>query len=388
VGRAFVNKLAAEGARDPEALAAWIGRQKHGRKAFQRLARAGAEREREQQRVMDRVRPGGSLAGDLTGFSDIDLGRALRGLNESEAARVATELDRRDVAANLPGARRDLIGVSDEELGRRLADADGAESAAIAAEMDRRQLLAEVFPGGTLAGDLSAMDEGTLGWALSYARPDEASRIAAEFDRREPVALPTPAATGDAVADLWADRAALDEALAPLPDPDGWGALADDDEAYAGLRAAAAEEFSGGDRDPDADDAPDGSFEERLARAAAAERAGIGQSIQERTGQRRITSREARELYSEYVWQQVAAAEEATNGYLFNRRYAAKGYSEASLFTGPARIAYARASDELREWWESNPRKTQAEFIEELTGVRQQWAASARMNNRDQMLRR
>jgi hypothetical protein len=38
---AFVSKLAAQGARDPEALAAWIGRRKHGATAFTRLATAG-----------------------------------------------------------------------------------------------------------------------------------------------------------------------------------------------------------------------------------------------------------------------------------------------------------------------------------------------------------
>jgi hypothetical protein len=41
MGKAFVNKLAKEGARDPEALAAWIGRKKHGAKAFGKLAAAG-----------------------------------------------------------------------------------------------------------------------------------------------------------------------------------------------------------------------------------------------------------------------------------------------------------------------------------------------------------
>jgi hypothetical protein len=48
VGRAFVNKLAAEGARDPEALAAWIGRKKHG-KAFAKLAAAGRKKQSGEQ---------------------------------------------------------------------------------------------------------------------------------------------------------------------------------------------------------------------------------------------------------------------------------------------------------------------------------------------------
>ncbi|CAL9503574.1 hypothetical protein [Streptomyces sp. enrichment culture] len=41
MGKAFVAKLARQGARDPEALAAWIGRKKHGRAAFSKLAAKG-----------------------------------------------------------------------------------------------------------------------------------------------------------------------------------------------------------------------------------------------------------------------------------------------------------------------------------------------------------
>lgn len=43
MGKAFVAKLAKAGARDPEALAAWIGRKKHGKAAFRRLAAGGRE---------------------------------------------------------------------------------------------------------------------------------------------------------------------------------------------------------------------------------------------------------------------------------------------------------------------------------------------------------
>lgn len=43
MGKAFVAKLAKEGARDPEALAAWIGRKKHG-KAFAKLSAAGRKK--------------------------------------------------------------------------------------------------------------------------------------------------------------------------------------------------------------------------------------------------------------------------------------------------------------------------------------------------------
>ncbi|WP_125935288.1 hypothetical protein [Streptomyces sp. WAC 06738] len=37
-------KLAARGARDPDALAAWIGRRKHGKARFQKLSAAGRDK--------------------------------------------------------------------------------------------------------------------------------------------------------------------------------------------------------------------------------------------------------------------------------------------------------------------------------------------------------
>ncbi|MCX4483671.1 hypothetical protein OG890_06900 [Streptomyces anulatus] len=53
-----------------------------------------------------------------------------------------------------------------------------------------------------------------------------------------------------------------------------------------------------------------------------------------------------------------------------------------TLFSGPARIAHARASDELREWWAQHGRLTQAEFIEQATGEAQRWAEGAHQNKR------
>lgn len=47
MGKAFVSKLAREGARDPEALAAWIGRKKHGKGAFAKLAAKGRKKRKE-----------------------------------------------------------------------------------------------------------------------------------------------------------------------------------------------------------------------------------------------------------------------------------------------------------------------------------------------------
>ena len=37
----LVKSLSAKGAKDPKALAAWIGRKKYGKKAFQAKARRG-----------------------------------------------------------------------------------------------------------------------------------------------------------------------------------------------------------------------------------------------------------------------------------------------------------------------------------------------------------
>ena len=349
MGRAFVAKLARQGARDPQALAAWIGRQKHGKPAFQRLAQAGRDDAEEQRSIMARIRPGGQLSGDLTGFGDRELGRALSDLSAGEAGRVAAEMDRRDVAARLPGARADLIGESDDDLGRRLATADVSESAAIAAEMDRRQAVAEMFPGGELAGDLSGVGEDRLGWALAYARPDEAQRIAAEMDRRHPP-QPLPAATGDPAA----DREAMDALLGASPD--GWAFLAEDPpDRFEGLSST------------------ERWIAEREEEAAAARGA--------------YSRTQVREMYREHTYAQLLDAEEATNGVLLSRQARAQGVDPVSLFTGPSHVAYARASEELKRYWQDHPRVTLAEYEEQLTGQRTAAGNTARKARGDQQNR-
>ncbi|MEU3097206.1 phage minor capsid protein [Streptomyces sp. NPDC006967] len=317
-------------------------------------ARARVEAEadrRDMTALLDRAAPGGRLADDLATLSDTELGRIIGHVDDTDAIRIAAEMDRRDLAARLPGVRADLVGLSDDDLAARVrhALAHGTDDvASLAAEAHRRDLLADLFPGGTLAGDLAAVGDDALAWAMQYANADELARIAAEMDRRDAIELPPPAATGDAVADLLTNREALADALDPAPDPERWGELVDDDALYAALRVAAAKQFSSDDEDQD----------ERHT----------------------ITRREARAMYDEYCYQQALAAIDATNGNMFNAKYASQGRSEVTLFSGPARIAYARASDELKEWWESNPRLTQAEFIEQATGKTQRWAAGAREN--------
>ncbi|MFK0108525.1 phage minor capsid protein [Streptomyces sp. NPDC091217] len=321
-------------------------------------ARARIEAEadrRDLDDLLDRVRPGGHLADDLLAFSDSDLARTFPHLDDGDALRVMAEMDRRDTAARLPGVRRDLVGLSDHDLASRARLAGPDERAALDSEANRRALLARYFPGGNLAADLSDVGDDALAWCMQYATNDELLRIAAEMDRRDAVELPPPAATGNAVDDLLADRDALAEAMDPAPDPEAWGALADDQ-----------------------------SFAEELAAAIAADAA---RGVTEGTA-RLVTRAEARTLYEEYVYRQYLAAEHACNGYLLNKKAQAAGINPAELFSGPARIAYARASDELKEWWAEHGRLTQAEFIEQVTGREQRWATGARKNESDQQNKR
>ncbi|MGW3711355.1 phage minor capsid protein [Streptomyces albogriseolus] len=328
-------------------------------------ARARVEAEadrRDMTALLDRAAPGGRLADDLATLSDTELGRIIGHVDDTDAIRIAAEMDRRDLAARLPGVRADLVGLSDDDLAARVrhALAHGTDEVAeLAAEAHRRDLLAGLFPGGTLAGDLAAVGDDALAWAMQYANADELARIAAEMDRRDAIELPPPAVTGDAVADLLTNRDALADAMDPAPDPERWGEFVDDDALFTALRAAAAKQF-GTDDDEDQDQ------DERHT----------------------ITRRQARAMYDEYCYTQALAAIEATNGNMFNKRYSGQGRSEVTLFSGPARIAFARASDELKIWWESNPRLTQAEFVEQVTGKEQRWAAGARENKWSERLKR
>ncbi|MFD5901726.1 phage minor capsid protein [Streptomyces microflavus] len=312
--------------------------------------------------LLDRAAPGGTLAADLAQFSDAELGRLVGHVDDSDALRIAAELDRRDLAAQLPGVRPDLVGLSDDDLAARVrhAIAHGLDDVAqLAAEAHRRDLLTRWFPAGRLVDDLSAVGDDALAWVMQYATNDELLRIAAEFDRRDGVdaaPLAEPADTGDPVADLLADRDTVADAMGAVPDAIVWGALATDDEFAAEAAALAARDEEGSEDEPD----------ERHT----------------------ITRREARALYDEYVYRQYLAAEEACRGYLLNKKAETAGHAPITLFAGPARIAYARASDELKEWWQENGRLTQAEFITQVTGKTQRWAAGARLNESEQQNKR
>ncbi|MFI5993157.1 phage minor capsid protein [Streptomyces sp. NPDC051362] len=310
--------------------------------------------------LLDRAKPNGRLVDDLTGFSDDELGRVLGHVDTPDALRVAGELDRRDVAARLPGVRRDLLGLSDDQLAARVREAlahQVDDVADLAAEAHRRDLLARHFPGGNLADDLTVIGDDELAWSMAYADNDEILRIAGEMDRRDAVDLPAPAATGDAGDDLLADRDALAEAMGPAPDPNGWGALADD-----------------------------AAFSDELA-AAIAQQSARDAAVAEGSAPV-LTRAEARAMYDEYVYRQYLQAEDDLRGVLLSKKAAAAGRSPITLFSGPARIAHANASDELKQWWLEHGRLTQAEFISKATGQEQRWAAGARKNESDHQNKR
>ncbi|MEU2746665.1 phage minor capsid protein [Streptomyces collinus] len=315
--------------------------------------RAEAELDqRDEQALLDRIRPGGVLADDLTSFSDRELARVLVHLDDEQVLRVMAEMDRRDIAAALPGARPDLVGLSDGDLAQRarFAATDSAEFAALAAETDRRQLLAAVFPGGQLAADLSPFGGDVLAWAIRYARPDEAVRIADELDRQHPPAALPEASGAHTVDGQLADRQAVDDVLAPATPPDAWNGFSVD--WYDGMS----------------------DTERWIAEREYAD-------MQQRTA---YTRAEIREMYREHIYAQMLAAEEATNGYMLTKAAQRDGVDPVSLFSGPAHIAYARASEELKRWWQDNPRITLAEYEEMVTGRRSHAAESARASRNTQ----
>lgn len=262
-------------------------------------------------------------------------------------------MDRRDTAARLPGVHPDLVGLSDEELAERARGASVAELDAIAAEADRRQTLAATFPGGSLADDLTGTDEDTLGWALSYATADEAERIAAEIDRRHPP-TPLPAAANGATIDgQLADRAAIDAALGPIGSPDQWPHLAPEP--------------------PDNRTDTERWLAQREQDAQAARTA--------------YTREQVREMYREHTYAQYLDAEDELRGVLLSRQAEADGVDPMSLFTGPAHVAYARASEELKRYWQTRPRTTLAEYNEQVTGAHSAAGETARKSRDDRQNR-
>ncbi|MGY4988903.1 phage minor capsid protein [Streptomyces nigrescens] len=241
-----------------------------------------------------------------------------------------------------------------DAIGSSLPDERDLDRAA--AELDRRDeqaLLDRIRPGGQLADDLSGFSDEVLGWAVLYARADEAERLAAEVDRRHPVQLP-PAAASRGTEGQLDDAVAIDQTLAPLPSPAAWGWLAlDEPDRFAGMSDS----------------------ERWIAEREAEQEAARGA----------YTRAQIREMYREHVYRQWLAAEDWCRGYLLTRRAQHEGIDPESLFSGPAHVAYARASEELKRYWsEVEPRLTLAEFTEQITGQRSTAAERARQARGDQ----
>lgn len=72
--------------------------------------------------------------------------------------------------------------------------------------------------------------------------------------------------------------------------------------------------------------------------------------------------RECRAEYDDVLYAMYERAAEACRDALVNARGRAKGIEPLSLFMGPAVRAYAYASEELIEHWQTYPRVIFAEF--------------------------
>ncbi|WUC68721.1 phage minor capsid protein [Streptomyces sp. NBC_00539] len=313
--------------------------------------------------LADRIRPGGRMVDNLAPFSDDELARIAPHLDDEQMLRVMAEADRRDLDAAMPEIRRDLVGMSERDLAARALNVP-EDRPVIGAEVHRRRALAELFPGGRLAGDLSGLDDELLVWGIRYANPADAERIAAEIDRRHPPVPPPPIA-GTTVADTLAARDALDDAMHPIrlddpppADPDEWGPYG-----------------------ADVERGPDGT-----EHMSAVERWAYERELEARAQREAYSREEIREMYDEHIYIQWLAAEDATRGHMLNRKAEAAGVDPRSLFSGPAHVAYARASEDLIRFWEDvSPRMTLAEFTEQVTGVRNgagETARNARENQR------
>jgi hypothetical protein len=286
------------------------------------------------------------------------------------AAAAMTDEARRQANAKVREYQKRIRELTDDKQLRRKREREQIPAAGRPAPLPTEADLArradearhdEVFPGGRLADDLTGVDDDTIVWAMQHADPGDCVRLAAEIDRRyPPTPLPAAAHTADPVADVLADRQAIDDILGPLPDPDTWGQDSEDWGHW-------------------------GSDEAGRELVAAAE----AQDRRRNNGEpERITRAQAIALYSEYVYRQYLDAEDDTRGVLLNRRGAARQIDPQQLFSGPAHVAYAYASDELKEWWAAHGRMTQAEFIANATGVDSPAARTARAAETNQQNKR
>ncbi|WP_189103428.1 hypothetical protein [Streptomyces kronopolitis] len=88
---------------------------------------------------------------------------------------------------------------------------------------------------------------------------------------------------------------------------------------------------------------------------------------------------ESRESYRAHCEEQWRRAEDWCRGNLLNHKATAKGINPRALFSGPATIAYARASEDLvRFWADVEQRLTFAQWDEMKRGTRTEAAERAR----------
>jgi phage portal protein BeeE len=91
-----------------------------------------------------------------------------------------------------------------------------------------------------------------------------------------------------------------------------------------------------------------------------------------------------RRAYGEYISLQYLAAETATRGHLLTPAGRAAGIDAVSLFSGRRDRARKWASEDLRRWWEENPRLTFTEFAHAALGGDGAAAERIRLGGRDQ----
>ncbi|MET8006305.1 hypothetical protein [Nonomuraea glycinis] len=320
------------------------------------LARLRAELERREQRQ----RGGGEV--DVTSLSDAELESMLLsgwdGYGEDPARtalqdRVIAEAEAREAERGRRGdelgdlAASDLLGMETDDLaalyGRNLGryGADPAVTALldqISAELDdrdrRQQTDADPYAGVDVAGmpdeqlgDLAARHE-----PLYHSDPHSATlvrRVFAEMDSRD---------AASATAERTPEDARVDELIAQ-----GW----DPRDAYAEAHGLDAEEM------------------ERQERQALID-------AERGAGERR--EQVVRRMYRQWVYEQMLAAEKATNGYLLSAMGRKAGVNPERLWGGNAVHAAAYAAEELRRWWAEQPnggRMTYAEW-------RAQWLGDSR----------
>lgn len=83
-----------------------------------------------------------------------------------------------------------------------------------------------------------------------------------------------------------------------------------------------------------------------------------------------------RRQYAEATHQQYLAAEKETRGHLLTPEGRAKGVDPKSLFTGSNVNANKYASDELKDFWKKNPRKTLVQYKADTLGGKENIAAA------------